>query len=80
MTITSTPHHVVMGAGPVGTSIARQLAESGEAVRVVTRSGRDLGIAGVTSMVGDLTQPDAVRSATTGATVVYFAAQPEYTD
>jgi len=31
--------HVVTGAGPVGTTVALQLAEQGERVRVLTRSG-----------------------------------------
>ncbi|PWU51028.1 NAD-dependent epimerase, partial [Micromonospora globispora] len=31
--------HVIVGAGPVGSAIARLLAEGGERVRVVTRRG-----------------------------------------
>ena len=76
----STPTHVVLGAGPVGTSIARQLAAAGETVRVVTRSGRELGIPGVTSVRADITDPAAVGVATGGAGTVYFAAQPAYTN
>jgi len=76
----TTPEHVVLGSGPVGASIARQLAEAGEAARVVTRSGRDLGIAGVTSFRADITDPAAVGAATAGAHTVYFAAQPAYTN
>jgi nucleoside-diphosphate-sugar epimerase len=70
--------HVVIGAGPVGSTIARQLAETGETVRVVTRSGRDLGVAGVTSLRADITDAGAVKAATAGARTVYFAAQPPY--
>jgi nucleoside-diphosphate-sugar epimerase len=76
----STPSNVVLGAGPVGASIARQLAAAGESVRVVTRSGRDIGIAGVTSLGADMTDPAAVRLATEGARTVYFAAAPAYTN
>ncbi|MGA2514198.1 MAG: NAD-dependent epimerase/dehydratase family protein [Candidatus Limnocylindrales bacterium] len=80
MTETSTPAHVVLGAGPVGATIARQLAVAGQAVRVVTRSGRDLGVAGVTPFSADITDPAAVRAATAGAHTVYFAAQPAYSN
>jgi len=34
-----TQHHVITGAGPVGSTIALQLAESGVPVRLLTRSG-----------------------------------------
>jgi nucleoside-diphosphate-sugar epimerase len=80
MTMTSATSHVVLGGGPVGTAIARQLAESGEVVRVVTRTGRNPGIPGVTFFPADITEPAAVRGATEGATSVYFAAQPAYTN
>ncbi len=36
-------HHVVVGAGPVGRHVAAHLADRGEEVVVVTRSGRDTG-------------------------------------
>lgn len=75
-----TPAHVVLGAGPVGISIARQLAGAGEAVRLVTRAGRDGGVAGVTPFRADLTDPAAVGAATSGAHTVYFAAAPAYTN
>ena len=74
------PAHVVLGAGPIGSAIARQLAASGERVRVVTRSGRDLGLPGASAARADLTDPAAVRAVTAGARTVYFAAQPAYTD
>jgi len=80
MTPTSASTNVVLGAGPVGSTIARQLAEAGEAVRLVTRTGRDIGVDGVTSLGADMTDPAAVRSATEGARTVYFAAAPAYTN
>ncbi len=46
----------------------------------MTRSGQELGIPRVTSVVGDATQPDRVRALTAGAHTVYFAAQPPYTE
>jgi len=74
------PRHVVLGAGAVGASIARQLTTAGESVRVVTRAGRDLGISGATYARADVTDPHAVASVTAGAASVYFAAQPAYTN
>ena len=80
MNTSATPTNVVLGAGAIGATIARQLAETGASIRVVSRSGRDLGVAGTTAVAGDITRPDVVRDLTDGAHTVYFAAQPEYTD
>jgi nucleoside-diphosphate-sugar epimerase len=79
-TATARRTHVVLGAGPIGTSIARQLAAAGEPVRVVTRTGPRLAIPGVESTAADITDPVAVRAATAGAETVYFAAQPAYSN
>ena len=76
----SHPQHVVLGAGTIGTTIAEQLAAAHEPVRLVSRSGRSPGIAGVEAVAADLTNPVAVRAATAGAHVAYFACQPAYTD
>jgi nucleoside-diphosphate-sugar epimerase len=76
----SHPRHVVLGAGTIGTTIAEQLVAAGESVRVVTRSGRNPGIAGVETAAADLTDPAAVRGVAAGAHVAYFACQPAYTD
>ena len=76
--MTASPH-VVLGAGQVGTEIARQLAAAGEPVSIATRSGRDPGIVGVTPVRMDATDPASVRAATAGAEVAYFAVQPAYT-
>ena len=72
------PSHVVLGAGQVGLEIARQLITSAQAVRVVTRDGRDVGIPGVQSFPADVTDPVQVRTAVEGTRVAYFAAQPPY--
>ncbi len=74
-----TTKHVVLGAGQVGSEIARQLAAAGEPVAVATRAGRDVGIAGVSAVRVDATDPASVRAATEGADVAYFAVQPAYT-
>lgn len=69
--------HVVLGAGPVGTSIARQLAAAGAKVRVVTRSGTV--VRGATTVACDASDPIALREETSDAVVIYNAANPSYT-
>ena len=76
----TTPQHVVLGGGQIGSLIAGQLAQAGESVAMATRSGRDPNIAGVTGVPVDATDAASVRKATEGAATVYFAVQPAYTN
>ena len=46
--------HTIIGAGQVGTQLARQLSERGERVRLVRRSVPGAAIPGVTWMQGDI--------------------------
>ncbi len=57
--------HVIVGAGPVGAALARQLTAAGHQVRVVTRSGGT-----------DASDPAALGAAASGAAVLYNAANP----
>lgn len=75
----TTAQHVVLGAGAIGSTIAEQLVAAGEPVRLVSRSGRPT-VAGAETFAADLTDPAAVRAATTGARVAYFACQPAYSN
>lgn len=68
--------HVVLGAGPVGTAIAQQLAAAGAKVRVVTRSGTV--VRGATTVACDASDPVALRGETSDAVVIYNAAHPPY--
>jgi nucleoside-diphosphate-sugar epimerase len=70
--------HVVLGAGAVGMAVVEALARRGESVRVVNRSGLREPVAGVESVVGDVTDPAFAASATHGARVVYRALNPPY--
>ena len=72
--------HLVLGAGAVGTTIARMLAADGQPVRLASRRGVDPGIGGVQPVRVDATRPDEVRAAAAGSVVAYFAVQPAYTD
>jgi len=67
---------VIIGAGPVGSALARLLARRGDPVRVLTRSGRDTGIRGVDSRAVDAADPDALSARVAGAGVLYNCANP----
>lgn len=71
--------HVVVGAGPVGTTLARHLAARGDQVRLLTRRGTDPGIVGVEARAVDATDAAALTAATTGAVALYNCANPSYT-
>src|SRR5689334_8630607 len=75
-----TDRHLIVGAGPVGRHVAQLLAARGSEVVVVTRSGTDTGIAGVTHLALDASDPDALSAAAEGASVLYNCANPgDYT-
>ena len=67
---------IVVGAGPVGTATARRLAERGDHVRVITRSGS--GPEGVERIAADATDADVLARYAEGASTVYSCAGPPY--
>jgi nucleoside-diphosphate-sugar epimerase len=72
--------HVVFGAGGgAGGAVVRALAETGQEVRAVTRSGGTLP-AGVEDVRADARDRDAVRRACEEATVVYHCVNVPYGD
>lgn len=71
--------HVVVGAGPVGSGLARTLVEAGHQVRVVTRSGSGPDHPGVERVAADASDADRLRRLSQGATALYNAANPPYT-
>lgn len=77
--MTPRPQHVIFGAGILGRTIAEQLAQAGEAVRLVTRSG-NTHLPGVEPVAADLFDPASAIHAATGAQVIYFCAAPSYQD
>lgn len=72
----STGLHVIVGAGPVGTALAERLTREGGQVRVLTRSGRDFGVAGVESVAVDASDSAALTGCANGASVLYNCANP----
>jgi nucleoside-diphosphate-sugar epimerase len=70
--------HVVAGLGPVGRAVIAELVGRGLPVRAIARNP----VAGLPREVdvveGDITDPDAVRRAVTGAAVIYHTASAPY--
>src|SRR5690349_112232 len=63
--------HVVTGAGPVGSTVAQQLADAGEQVRLLTRSGSGPEHALIDRRRVDVSRPDALEAALDGAVAVH---------
>jgi nucleoside-diphosphate-sugar epimerase len=70
--------HVIVGAGRVGSTTARLLAERGERVRIVTRRGSGPDHPLVERVAADAMQPDRLVALADGATALYNCANPQY--
>jgi nucleoside-diphosphate-sugar epimerase len=67
----STTPAIVIGAGPVGTTVALQLADSGRPVRLLTRSGSGPEHPLIERRRADASQPTDLRAAFDGARMVF---------
>ena len=63
--------HVVTGAGPVGSTVAQQLADAGHRVRLLTRSGSGPVHPLVERRRVDVSRPEALAEAFTDAVAVH---------
>lgn len=70
--------HVVIGAGPIGSGIARDLAGRGHRVRVITRSGTGPASTGAELVAADASDATAMIGLTEGAAAIYNCANPPY--
>jgi nucleoside-diphosphate-sugar epimerase len=70
--------HVVVGAGPVGTAVARILSDQGTPVRLVTRSGSGPDQPGVERVRADASDAAEMRRLAGGAAAIYNCANPPY--
>ena len=69
-------HHIIVGAGQVGTRLATLLTRQGHTVRLVSRSGNT--VPGVEACSADAGDRDALLAATVGADVIYNCVNPPY--
>lgn len=70
--------HVIVGAGPVGSAVAKLLAARGEQVRIITRSGSGPEHASIERVRADATQADRLSELATGAAALYNCVNPQY--
>lgn len=63
--------YIVTGAGPVGWTVAEQLAARGDSVRILTRSGSGPDHPLVEKLVVDVSDASALATAITGAVAVF---------
>ncbi len=71
--------HVIVGSGPIGSAVARLLAERGESVLVVTRSGTGPAHPLIERISADATDVTRLTALTKDAVALYNCANPKYT-
>src|SRR6201991_40840 len=70
--------HVIVGAGAVGSSTATQLAEAGERVRLITRSGSGPAHTNIERVAADASDAAALSRLINAAVAIYYCANPPY--
>jgi nucleoside-diphosphate-sugar epimerase len=70
--------HVVVGAGVIGSQVARTLSWQGHQVKIVTRSGSGPDGDGIERVSADAADAAALAKLTGGAAVLYNCANPPY--
>ena len=69
---------MIVGAGPVGTGVAKLLAERGERIRLITRRGSGPDHPAIERVAADATQADRLSDLVAGAAALYNCANPLY--
>ncbi len=70
--------HVIVGAGAVGTAVARQLVATGARVRLVTRSGSGPEHPAIERVAADASDAVRLTELSQGAVAIYNCANPPY--
>jgi nucleoside-diphosphate-sugar epimerase len=70
--------HVIVGAGVVGSRVARLLAQRGEKVRLISRRGTGPREAGIELVAADASDAERLTELSRGATAIYNCANPQY--
>ncbi|PVW01892.1 NAD-dependent epimerase [Microbacterium sp. Gd 4-13] len=68
--------HFIIGAGPIGTELASHLADGGDQVRLVSRSGGQSAHPGMEHVALDATDLKALAASAAGFDVMYNCANP----
>ncbi|TVT62630.1 NAD-dependent epimerase/dehydratase family protein [Amycolatopsis rhizosphaerae] len=68
--------HIIIGAGSIGTNVARLLVERGEKVRIVTRSGSGPEHPLIERVAADASDAARLTELSRGAEVIYHCANP----
>jgi nucleoside-diphosphate-sugar epimerase len=74
----SIAHHLVVGAGPVGSTTALQLADADVPVRLLTRSGSGPAHPNIHLVKGDAAVVDTLVAHSEGAAAIYNCVNPPY--
>lgn len=70
--------HVIVGAGPIGTTTAEQLVAAGHEVRIITRTGNGPEHPAIERVAADATDAAGLTVLTKGADALYNCANPQY--
>ncbi|MDQ0402069.1 SDR family oxidoreductase [Streptomyces sp. NBC_01723] len=70
--------HTVLGSGPAGTALARELVRRGHPVRLVDRRGEGPAVEGVERFAADVSTVEGARAAIADADVVYHCVNVAY--
>jgi nucleoside-diphosphate-sugar epimerase len=71
-------HHLVLGAGPTGAETAKLLAEEGETVTLVSRSGRGPRHRNITTRSLDVRTPGGLAELVRGTSTIFQCLMPPY--
>jgi len=71
--------HVVLGTGPLGLAVMRELVAQGKSIRMVNRHGEADVPEGVIVIASDISDPKSARQACEGASVVYLCIGVDFT-
>ena len=72
--------NVIVGAGPIGSAIARLLADEGSSVRMITRSGGGPSHPLIERVAADAADARRLTELTEGASTLFNCANPRYTE
>jgi len=72
--------HVVVGTGPLGIAVMKELLHKNKRVRMVNRSGQASVPSGVQVVQGNAADLESIGQACKGASVIYHCAKPPYTE